>query len=132
MKTKPPSPIPRRECECGCGNSFQPNRKDHIYLNTQHANFGYNHGKRKELNPNNSTIQKITRRNDSLLRKYHDLKPSENYEFPLGIITAEGFDTRFFTGTSQIEGETFHAMYNYCYKLSTKEKFTFILIKQHV
>ena len=58
-----PRPISRRDCKCGCGNEFQPLRKDQIYLNKQHADFGYNHGKRKRKNQeqNCPTIHRANR-----------------------------------------------------------------------
>ena len=43
--TRPPSPIPIRDCKCGCGHEFQPNRTNQFYLNKQYDDFGYNHGK---------------------------------------------------------------------------------------
>lgn len=56
-----PRPIAPIECKCGCGIIFQPKRKDQIYLNKQHADFAYNHGKRKEISRNRLFLLKMIR-----------------------------------------------------------------------
>ena len=129
-----PSPLAELICPCGCENSFQPRRIDQIYFNSRHANHGYNHGKRKLLNPNTPRIQKILHKNDSLLRKYHELKPTEDYSFPLGIITTEGFDTRFHLGNTNVEGVSYFTSYHYRYTLWKGESpnITYIKIENHV
>jgi len=129
-----PSPLAELICPCGCENSFQPRRIDQIYLNSRHANHGYNHGKRKLRNPNKARILKIHGLNDSLLCKYFDLKPKEDYSFPLGIITAEGFDTRFHHGNVAIDGVTYFTSYHYRYTLwkSGSPNITYIKIEKHV
>ena len=63
-----PRPIPERNCECGCGNLFYPRRRDNIYLNKQHADFAYNHGKRKAKNQNKVKSEKILLKNDKARR----------------------------------------------------------------
>jgi hypothetical protein len=58
-KTPLPWPISPRDCEYGCGNRFQPHRRDQMYLNKQHTDYGYNHIKRKENNLNRKKCENI-------------------------------------------------------------------------
>ena len=46
----PVNPIRIRECKCGCGYEFQPNRKDQLYIDKRHYDFDYNQNKRKVKN----------------------------------------------------------------------------------
>ena len=68
--TPAPRPIAERICICGCGHSFIPSRRDKVYLNNQHANYGYNHGKRKSKNRNRIRDEKILLKNDNILEKH--------------------------------------------------------------
>ena len=68
--SKPPRPIPPAVCKCGCGHSFQPRRKDQIYINKQHADYGYNHNKRMLKNWRRKKAEKILSHNDNILKKY--------------------------------------------------------------
>jgi len=65
----PPRPISKRECKCGCGHEFQPGRRNQIYLNKQHADFGYNHGIRKGKKEKELEVESILRHNDRVLEK---------------------------------------------------------------
>ena len=79
-------------------------------------------------------IQKILGKNDSILRKFYELKPNDDYSFPLGILTAEGFDTRFNLGNVPIEGILFFTSYHFRYTLwkDDNQELTFIKIEKHV
>ena len=122
IKSTPPRPIPVQECACGCGFRFQPNRRDQVYLNKQHADFGYNNGKRKEDNKIENSIIKTLRRNDRLLRKYFETEDKEVVGCYKDILVADGFD---FTHSvsSVVSNEIYYFyLYNYIYNISINNK----------
>lgn len=125
-----PFPISERKCVCGCENIFQPTRRDQIYLDQQHANFGYNHGKRKENYSNALFIDKILRKNDRILEKYLKHLNKDSTELNKMIIMADGFDPKFITGTIDRNDETFFIIYNYCYYFFDYQGQTFIKIEK--
>lgn len=113
----PPSPISPKVCGCGCGNVFQPQRRDQIYLNKQHSDFGYNHKTRKVKHQNRKKVEKILRTNDSILEKYYQTHKLENCATCyLDALKADGFNFAYIIGENEKEGyETFYS-YNYLYK----------------
>jgi len=111
-----PRPIPERDCECGCGYRFQPKRNDQVYLNKQHADYAYNHGKRKVKNHNRNNIEKILWRNDRILDKHY--KPARNVDYVdchCDVIKAEGFDFAYHAGKAEEDGVDYYFTYNYNY-----------------
>jgi len=111
-----PRPISRRECECGCGNEFQPLRRDQIYLNKQHADFGYNHGKRKEKNLNRKKVKKILQKNDDILKKHYTSdRNSKQVDRYFDIIEAEGYKFNYHVGRTEKEERVYNHTYNYAY-----------------
>lgn len=123
-----PSPIPMRECACGCGYSFSPSRKDKIYLNNQHANYGYNHGKRKKNSKKLIELNKLLNRNDRLLEEFHGMQKGNPVSAFLINLKASGFNTTYYLNrTVQEEGEIFY-LYRFAYSLYTKNNQTLIKI----
>lgn len=125
----PPRPVPIRICECGCGHSFYPKRIDKIYLNKQHADFAYNHGKRKTKNRNKVNDEKILRKNDSILDKHFktakDVKHVDRY---YDILQADGFKFGYHIGKSEKENVDYYYTYNYYYCIFFKDKIKLIKI----
>ncbi|MBU3822930.1 hypothetical protein KO566_12735 [Flavobacteriaceae bacterium XHP0103] len=110
-------PIPIRECACGCGHEFYPRRKDHIYLNRQHANYGYNHNKRKLEAQNQVETERVLRKNDRILKKYFKAFRKGEYAFVyLDILKADGFKSGYIVGLEPRDKVTFYYSYNYYYE----------------
>ncbi|PHR46514.1 MAG: hypothetical protein COA32_10240 [Fluviicola sp.] len=117
------SPLKKRICKCGCEIEFQPRRKDQIYFDTIHANHGYNHGKRKERDPNSSTVIKHIRKNDSILRFFYEQKVGGEAKPRLSSLKDAGFNSAISVGNMEKDGRRYYFMYNYKYCfLSTENK----------
>ena len=111
-----PRPLSERICACGCNNYFQPKRKDQIYLNKQHANFGYNHGKRKSNNKSRLRQEKILRKNDDLLDKHYKSYNGVKYvDVHYEILNAENFQFGYQVGIYTDEGIQYYLSYRYKY-----------------
>jgi len=111
-----PRPISVRECECGCGYFFYPRRKDNIYLNKQHADFAYNHGKRKTKNQNRIKVEKILLKNDNVFDKHYKVKRNtKDIDRYYDILNADGFKFGYHIGKSEKEGVEYYYTYNYYY-----------------
>jgi hypothetical protein len=108
-----PNPIAKRICKCGCGHTFQPRRHDQIYLNSRHANYGYNHGERKQKSKTNKLVNKILEKNDQILANH--LRNQRINECTCSIVSlrADGFDFSTYTGRANT-GEFY--IYNFCYQ----------------
>ena len=115
--TPPPRPIPKRDCKCGCGHEFQPTRTNQTYLNKQHADFGYNHGKRKKVREKELEIETTLRHNDRVLAKYHNFYQKEEAIGFLNNLESDGLDVRVFVGIKKIEDEWFHFSYRYMFHI---------------
>ncbi|TNF48869.1 MAG: hypothetical protein EP305_04305 [Bacteroidetes bacterium] len=114
-----PSPINPIECACGCGHLFQPQRKDQVYLNKQHADFAYNHGKRKERIKTTLEQEKILRKNDSILERYFKKSKRKKVICFYDILLADGFRFEFFIGQTVTDDILYHFTYNYCYETTS-------------
>ena len=126
----PPRPIPEIECKCGCGHSFQPKRKDQIYLNKQHADFGYNHGVRKKKQANRIKVEKILRTNDQVLRKFHELYKQDQVRCYLANLHADGFRSEYFIGQDKNEGSTKYYSFNFSYRIVVNDNKKMIIIEK--
>lgn len=127
-----PRPISARECGCGCEHYFYPRRRDNIYLNKQHADFAYNHGKRKDKNKNRVRDEKILLKNDNILEKHFtSAKGQDEIERFYDIIKADGFKSGYNIGRINLEEKEFHITYSYMYHLyKTNEVFKIIIKKR--
>ena len=125
------SPLKERDCPCGCGESFIPKRRDQVYKNSRHANYAYNHGKRKQKSLGQRKAESQLRLNDKILEKFYDKDPREVViVFSLNL-TAEGFDNSYFIGDELKDGLSCKKTYNYLFHEYTKEERNFtIIIKQ--
>ncbi len=124
-----PRPIQARKCECGCGYTFHPNRRDQIYLNKQHADFGYNHGKRKLKNRNRNKVEKILLKNDNILEKHYKAEGRvERVDRYFDVIKAEGFNFSYHVGKGVEDGIVYYFTYNYNYFIHTLNKIKMIKI----
>jgi hypothetical protein len=131
-----PRPISRRDCECGCGHEFQPLRKDQIYLNKQHADFGYNHGKRKRKNLNRKNIEKILLKNDNILKKHYNSDwNNKEVDCHYDVLIAEGFDLSYHVSSGEDKnkneneyGYNYYFSYNYSYYIHVINEFIMINI----
>ena len=109
----PPSPIKERDCHCGCGFRFIPKRRDQIYLNRQHANYGYNHGERKKKARAEVMMQKILRINDKILEKHFKASPNKEVICFLTVLKSEGFNSSKYTGYQLENNVGYYYAYNY-------------------
>ena len=124
-----PRPISERNCECGCGHLFYPRRRDNIYLNKQHADFAYNHGKRKAKNQNRIRIDKILLKNNNVLDKhYKTVRNTKHAEIYFDILNADGFNFGYNTGSSVHDEIEYFYSYNYYYCILVVEKIKIIKI----
>ena len=111
-----PSPLSAKECECGCGHSFSPRRRDNIYLNKQHADFAYNHGKRKSKNRNRISIEKILLKNNNILDKHYKSEQGQDeIERFYDILKADGFKSGYHIGRINHNEKEYHITYRYMY-----------------
>lgn len=116
-----PSPIHMRQCKCGCGYSFQPKRTDQVYLNNQHANYGYNHGKRKKKMEKIVASNKKLKLNDKILENHYSRIKGNTVAAFLINLKADGFDTSYFVRSEIQEGTTYYILYNYAYTIYEKD-----------
>ena len=129
-----PSPLANRICKCGCGIEFPPKRSDQDYLNPKHANFGYNHGPRKEKYAEERDITKVIRKNDRILEKYFKLYDKLRVKMNLVLVKADGFQDGLFTRVLSINNaETeikYLALYKYCYRIFRQGDVKYIEIRE--
>lgn len=126
-----PRPVPARKCQCGCEVTFWPKRKDHVYLNKQHADFAYNHGKRKAKNRARIRDEKILLKNDIILDKHFSAeKASDQVERFYDVIKAEGFQSGYYIGRVRIEDIEYHITYRYVYRIFKQNGILKIVIKK--
>ncbi|GAA4279676.1 hypothetical protein [Gaetbulibacter aestuarii] len=115
----PPRLIPKRKCACGCGNNFQPRRRDQIYINKQHAD-DY-HNRKKQLVK--KVDDEILRRNDRILEKlFHSgtLNPgfTQAYlELFFLQLKIKGFDHEINVVEENENGENCYYTYNHYYQI---------------
>ena len=110
------SPYKEKECPCGCEEMFIPRRRDQIYFNSKHANNAYNNGKRKQSSKNQVTAEKQLRKNDKLLRKYHQLFKETEAVVASVTLKAEGFKHSFFIGNELQNEIIYYKSYNYHFR----------------
>jgi hypothetical protein len=128
-KTPLPRPVSPRECECGCGKKFQPHRRDQIYLNKQHADYGYNHGTRKTKNHNRKKCEKILLKNDTILKKHYTSDwNSKQVDCYFDVIEAEGFRFEYNVGRKEEDEIVYSYTYNYYYYVYFTNKIQMIKI----
>ena len=126
-----PRPISARECGCGCGHSFYPRRRDNIYLNKQHADFAYNHGKRKSKNRNRIRDEKILLKNDNILEKYFKSeKGQDDIERFYDVLKADGFKSGYHIGRINHNEKEYHITYRYMYRIYARNEVFKINIKK--
>ena len=126
-----PRPISARECDCGCGHSFYPRRKDNIYLNKQHADFAYNHGKRKSKNRNRIRDEKILLKNDNILEKHFKSgKGQDEIERFYDVLKADGFKSGYHIGRINHNEKEYHITYRYMYRIYARNEVLKINIKK--
>lgn len=135
LDTKGSVPLPRpifaRLCECGCGYSFYPRRRDNIYLNKQHADFAYNHGKRKIINRRRVRDEKILLKNDNVLDKHFKSdKTKDEIERFYEILKADGFKSGYHVGRIYQKEKEYHITYRYMYRIFKRNEVLLINIKK--
>lgn len=124
-----PRPIPPIECKCGCGHTFQPRRIDQVYLNKQHADFGYNHNTRKIKHRNRKMVEKILRSNDGVLEKHFKAEKHEKCVIRyFDVIKADGFNFNYHIGKMEKENLEYYFLYNYYYFIYTSDNIKMIQI----
>lgn len=113
-----PHPLAIRECACGCGNSFQPRRRDQIFINKQHADYAYNNGKRKESSRIKKKEEAILAKNDMILHKHFLCeKSSKEVIRYFDVLKADGFKFEYNIGSDEYEGVLYYFTYRYCYTI---------------
>lgn len=116
------SPLQKKKCPCGCGESFIPKRRDQVYKNSRHANYAYNHGKRKQKTFGQKTAESQLRKNDKILEKYYKLYEKEVViVFSLNLIS-DGFDHSFYIGNEIKEDFMYSKSYNYLFYEYEKDR----------
>lgn len=125
-----PRPIPPVECKCGCGHTFQPRRRDQVYLNKQHADFGYNHNTRKTKYRNRRKAEKILWSNDKALGKNFKNREGNCATCILDALKADGLDLAYVIGTDERDGKKYYYLYNYYYHIYVSNNIKMIKIYQ--
>ena len=110
-----PSPLAERICKCGCKISFQPKRNDQLYLNKQHADFGYNHNIRRKKDAQKREQSKILGKNDRILEKHFKAKHGlvDFAETYLEILQADGFNSSMYVSEDNVKGIKSFFSFNY-------------------
>lgn len=123
------SPLAPKICACGCENEFQPKRKDQVYLNKQHADFGYNNGKRKKKTVITKQ-ERILRNNDVILDDiWNRLSNGKNevlcnYE----LMNLFDFNDAYFIGINNQNDNPIYFTYRYAYTIFFDEKIKYLKI----
>jgi hypothetical protein len=129
-----PSPLAKRICVCGCGHEFQPNRLDHIHLNSNHYDFAYNHGPRKEKYAEEKEVTKAIRNNDRVLEKYSRVFNKDAFQLNLLIVQANGFNEGMFTRVVELPVQRvmtrFQVLYKYCFRIIKQGDVNYIEIRK--
>lgn len=127
-KVKSPSPLAPRICACGCGNEFQPGRRDQVYLNSLHADSGYYRFKRKKRDPNSDKLIKLLRGNDSILRFLYEKGKGKTNKIRLSSLIDAGLNTGVCVARMNKDDVIFNCMFNfkYCVQDIEGEKFATI------
>ena len=116
-----PRPIHERRCACKCGYLFQPNRNDQIYLNKQHADFAYSHGRRKTKDAVRKKVENILLKNDNILHKHYCCEnKSGPVEVFIDVLKADGFDMAYSIGRNELGNTIYAFSYRYKYTLHRK------------
>lgn len=133
-KQENPSPLALRICVCGCGIEFQPRRSDQFHLNSNHSNFAYNHGPRKEKYAEEKEVTKAIRKNDRVLEKYFRIAKNDVIRMNLLIARSDGFDEGMFTRVVEMTVQTvmtkFQVLYKYCFRIIIQGDVKYIEIRK--
>jgi hypothetical protein len=131
-KSEEPSPLPMRVCACGCEIQFQPNRVDHLHLNSRHYDFAYNHGPRKKLYAKERAAIKLIRLNDRIAEKFFICSESIRPLVNLTLLRMEGFDINAYTRVVKKEHRErkfqLLELFNYGFRIITQDKLLMIEI----
>ena len=118
-----PRPLADRICECGCGHSFPPSRRDQVYYNSQHANYGYNHGKRKAKSKNRTKEEKILLKNDNTLDRHYGMnKVDKVADCFFDVIKADKYNFGYHIGKKQEGDLEYFFTYRYYFHLYRDQK----------
>ncbi len=111
----PPSPIKKRICQCGCSVEFQPTRRDQVYLNKQHADYGYNHLKRKPRDVEKIRQVKVLAKNDRIIAKHFlsNKRHNEAASVYFDVLRADGYDFSAHVGMVEEEGREYFFTFHY-------------------
>lgn len=124
-----PRPIAPVECKCGCGYTFQPARRDQVYLNKQHADFCYNQNTRKFKHWKRKKVEKILMGNDKALEKHFKAHRQENCATCiLDALKADGLNTAYCIGIDEKDKKKYYSSYNYCYHIYVNDNIEMIKI----
>lgn len=120
---QPPSPLKKRICQCGCSVEFQPTRKDQIYLNKQHADYGYNHQKRKPRDAEKIKQVKILAQNDRIIGKHFlaNKRRDETAIVYFDVLRADGYDFSLHVGMVEEEGREYFFTFHYFIQIYPSE-----------
>lgn len=117
QKQKAPSPTAPRECACGCGHIFQPNRSDQRFLDKSHADYYNYHNVKKVKNEVRNDIEKIHRRNNRICAKYYNTMGGYYVIVNLESLLNEGFNLKFTQGQIKHDSQLYALTYNYAYHI---------------
>jgi len=133
-KQENPSPLALRICDCGCGIEFQPKRADQFHLNSNHYDFAYNHGPRKEKYAEERKVTKAIRKNDRILEKYFRMFKKDVFLLHLLIVESDGFNEGMFTRVIEIPVQSvskhFHVLFKYCFRIIKQGNINYIEIRK--
>lgn len=111
-----PSPIPPRECACGCGYMFVPSRRDKKYLNKKHCDYAIN-SRRKKDSLNKRLINNKLDNNERLLMKFWKKRPEKEVIVPLFNLLTENFDPSVYIGAIEMKKKLYYKTYDYFFNI---------------
>ena len=112
-----PHPLQSRQCPCGCGCFFQPNRSNQIYLNKQHSDFHYNNTTRKLKGDEVRKIQNQLERNDKILGNYFRKSAGKSVFYEMKELMSDGFRQDLHTRIDIRLEKTLYVLFKYCYSI---------------
>ena len=125
-----PSPIPLRECKCGCGHVFQPRRFNQVFISKKHADFYHYHQVKKPKNKIRNEIENIHRKNDRICSAHFNAQSGSEVNCSLAMLKNEGFNDQYIQGTITELGKKYVLTYHHMYTVFAHNGIPTIKIKK--
>lgn len=107
------------KCQCGCGLTFTPNRRDKKFLNRKHYMDHYNNTTRKNRDRSKKEVFKKLSNNERILKEHYELYCRQNTaSCNIDHLIKQGFDDAYSTGFETSEDGKVEFLYSFDFKYS--------------